>query len=141
MAEPASSIITIVTVTLAVVKGIYKHIKEISLVNDLIKSLLIEIKDLYRLIKVVESTYIRAGLGENRHPADFVGRTLKTCQGRLAPVKDLVFELAARESETWLQKAVLKGKSDGVKKRIEEAMREIDRDMGRIRMGLSCWSL
>jgi hypothetical protein len=141
MAEPVSSIITIVTVSLAVVKETYKYIKEICVVNDLIKGLLTKLKDLHRLIRVVESTYIRANPGENSVSAHFVGRTLKTCQERLTPIKALVFELAARESETWLQKAALKRKSDGVKKQIEEAMQEMHHDMEYIRTGISCWSL
>ncbi|KAF1828803.1 hypothetical protein BDW02DRAFT_204203 [Decorospora gaudefroyi] len=141
MAEPVSGILTIVTVSLAVLAETYKYIKEINLVNDLIKDLLTKLKSLHRLIIVVESTYRQAHLGEGSRPAFFVGRTLEACQKRLSKVKPLVFALAAQESESFLQKMALKRKSDGVKKEIERTIKDMHCDMEYIRTGISCWSL
>ena len=141
MAEPVSSIITIATVSIAIVKEIYNYVQETSVVDDLIRRLLKQLKDLHRLIRVVESTYKRAGLAECSPSSVFVGKTLTTCQRRLFEVKVLVNELASHDSDTWFEKLALKRRSDKAKKDIEMAILDIHTYMEHIRTGISCWSL
>lgn len=141
MAEPVSSILTIVTVSLAAVRETTRYIQEVNVVNDLIQDLLKNLKDLHRLIKVVETTYKGAQCSGSSLSSQFVGRTLNACQERLSDVKPLVYELASRDSETWLQKVALKRRSDNAKKEIEKAIQEINTYMDHIRTGISCWSL
>ncbi|KAH7361112.1 hypothetical protein BKA66DRAFT_214207 [Pyrenochaeta sp. MPI-SDFR-AT-0127] len=141
MAEPVSSVLTIVTVSLAVVRETTRYIQEINVVNELIGSLLKKLKDLHRLIKVVETTYRGAHSSDSNVSSQFVGKVLNACQKRLSDVKPLVYELASRDSETWLQKVALKRRSDNVKKEIEQAIQDINTDMEHIRTGISCWSL
>lgn len=141
MAELTSSIITIANVSLVVIEKTVRYIKDINLVNDLIKDLLDRLKDLHRLIKVVASTYRQAGPGDNTRASRFVGNTLLTCQGRMDKLKPLICELAALDSETWLQKLTVKRRLDRVKNEIKTVIENIRMDMKSMSVGMSCWSL
>ncbi len=139
--DPASSIITIASLAIKTVKETYKYIQEVNIVDDLIKSLLVKLKDLHRLLKVVESTYRRVGSDDCSPSSLFVGKTLSACQKRLSDVRTLVDELASHNSETWFDKLALKRRSDGAKKEIAVAINDIQSYMEHIRTGISCWSL
>lgn len=141
MAEPVSSIITIATVSLAIIKETVKYIKEVRLVDRLVQDLLTELKELHRVIKVVESTYHGADPGQDSEPSVLVYRNLTKCKGRLEDVKLIVIELASRDTNTVFQKFALKRQSDAVKKDMERATKDIHRYMEYIRTGIQCWSL
>jgi hypothetical protein len=141
MADVTSSIITIANVSLVIIEKTVRYIKDINLVNDLIKDLLAELKALCRLIGVVTSTYKQTGPSDDSPASKFVGKTLSICQERMDRLKPLVIELAALESETWLQKFTAKRRLDRVRKEINSIMKNIRLDMDSMNIGMSCWSL
>lgn len=137
MAEPISSILTIATVSLALITETVNYIKEIKLVDKVVEKLLVKLKDLHGLIKLVESTYQRVQHEENDGPTKFIRKHLITCRDRLEDVKTMVFELAAHDTDTFVQKATLKRRIDGAKKDIEVAIDDIHCYMEYIRTGIS----
>jgi hypothetical protein len=141
MAELTSSIITIANVSLVIIEKTVRYIKEINLVNDLIKDLLAELKALYRLIGVVTSTYEQTGPSDDSPASRYVGKALLICQERMNRLKPLVIELAALESETWLQRFTVKRQLDRVRKNIESIMKSIRLNMDSMNILMSCWSL
>ena len=141
MADAVSSIITIATVSLAIIRETVRYIKEVRLIDKVVDRLRTELKDLHRLIKVVESTYQRADYGEHSEPSVFVRRYLTKCRDHLEQVKSCVIELASHNTNTVYEKLKLKRRSDAVKKDIESATNEIHRYMRYIRTGIECWNL
>lgn len=141
MAEPASAVLTIVTVTYEVVKRTCKYINEIGVINDTIKDLLVQLRSLHELIKLVHDTCKGAEPNATNPSSIFVGQNLNMCKKRLEQLKPRIFELAAHDSESWMQKVSLKMKSDAAKKEIESAINDINASMEQIRMGITCWSL
>jgi len=140
MAELASSIITIATVSLAIIKETVNYIKEIRLVDRVVNRLLTNLKDLHELIRLVELTYQRAN-SDKSEPSVFVKQNLIKCRDRIRDVKPMIFELASRNTDTFFKKVSLKRKSDAVKEDIETIIHDIRLYMEDIRVGISCWSL
>ncbi|KAH8725444.1 hypothetical protein GQ44DRAFT_615939 [Phaeosphaeriaceae sp. PMI808] len=141
MAELASSVITLANVSLVIIEKTVKYIKDINLVTDLIKDLLAQLKELHRLIRVVEFTYRQVGASDDSPSSRAVGKSLTTCQERMEKLKPLLFEMAALESETWLQKLAVRRRMDRVQKKIEFTIRDIRGDMKSMSFCMSCWSL
>jgi hypothetical protein len=141
MAELTSSVITIANVFLNIIEATVKYIKDIKLVNNVIKELLVELKRLYRLVGVVASTYREAGPSDNSLASRLVGRTLSTCQEHINRLEPLIGKLAALESETWLQRLTVKRQLDRVRREIDSIMRNIRQDMDSMGYGISCWTL
>jgi hypothetical protein len=141
MAELSSSVITIANVSLVIIEKTVRYIKDVNLINDLVKELLAELKALHRLVRVVASTYKQAGPNDSSLASRFVGETLSTCQQRMKRLEPLVDKLAELESDTWLQRLTVKRQLDRVRKEIYSMMRSIRRDMDSINVGMNCWSL
>lgn len=141
MADFAASVITLANASLVVIETTVRYIKEIKMINDFVRELLRKLKKLHRLVKIVALTYQRLEAGDRCPSSLYVGKILKSCQGRLERLKLLVHNLAAPASETWMQKLHVKRQSDKVRTEIEKTIMDIHNDMEDIRTGLSCWSL
>ncbi|CAO2654081.1 Nn.00g108140.m01.CDS01 [Neocucurbitaria sp. VM-36] len=140
MAEPASSIITIVTVSLAIIRETVCFIQEARVIDSYVERLRVNLVDLHKLIREVESACRHARSREDG-PSRFVREHLRRCRRRLEEVRNTVKGLASRKSDTLWQKAALKIKSDRSKKEIEDAITDIERLMDQIHKGISCWTL
>ncbi|KAF1848808.1 uncharacterized protein K460DRAFT_81148 [Cucurbitaria berberidis CBS 394.84] len=140
MAEPVSSIITIATVSLAIIKETVTFIKEAQVIDQYIEKLLFNLYDLHKLIKEVESACRHARSRED-DPSRFVREHLKRCRRRLEEVQATVKGLESRSTNTLLQRMVLKIRSDRSKKDIEDAIKDIERLMDQIHKSISCWTL
>ena len=140
MAEPVSGIITIVTVSLAIIKETVDFIQKARVIDSYVERLRINLVDLHKLIREVESACRHARSREDG-PSRFVREHLRRCHRRLEEVRNTVKGLASRKSGTLLQKAALKIKSDRSKKEIEDAITDIERLMDQIHKGISCWTL
>lgn len=140
MADPASSIITIATLSLAIIKETVKFIQEAQVIDQFIEKLLYNLADLHKLIKEVESA-CRHARSRDDDPSRFVREHLKRCRRRLEGVRTMVEGLASRKTNTLLQRVTLKIKSERSRKEIEEAITDIERLMDQIHKGISCWTL
>ncbi|KAH9861387.1 hypothetical protein J1614_011133 [Plenodomus biglobosus] len=137
MAEPVSSIITIATVSLAIIKETVAYIKNVRLVNKVVDRLLVKFNDLYKLITLVEATYRRADAEEESQHSRFIRKNLLRCRDRLQEIQTMLGELASKEPTSFVQKAALKRGVDKVKDDIEVAMSDIHDYMEYIRTGIS----
>ena len=137
MAEPVSSILTIATVSLALITETVKYIKEIKRVDDVIAKLLVKLKDLHRLIRLVEFEYQHGRYQEGSAPTIFIRKHLITCRNRLEDVKTKVSELASRETHTFMQRASVRRRVDMVNGDIEVAINDINSYMEYIRTGIT----
>ncbi|KAF2846156.1 hypothetical protein T440DRAFT_249346 [Plenodomus tracheiphilus IPT5] len=137
MAEPVSSIITIATLSIAIIKETLSYIQKVQLVDKVVERHLVKFDDLHKLIRLVESTYIRAGAEEENEHSRFIRNHLLRCRDRLRDIRSTLHELASKESTSFLQKAALKRGVDKVKDDIEVAMKDIDYYMEYIRTGIS----
>lgn len=140
MAEPVSSIVTLTTVSLELIRRTAIFIREAQAIDSLIERLLNRLLDLRKLIKVVEASCKQARSGEDS-PARYVKDALTRCHSRLESVDETVRALASRRSGTFLQRVALKIRSDRAKREIEEAIEDIDRLMDSIHKGIGCWNL
>ncbi|KAL6705664.1 hypothetical protein ACN47E_006453 [Coniothyrium glycines] len=141
MAEPVSSIITIATVSLDIIKETVKFIKEVYYIDKHIDRLLVELKDVHGLIKIVQATYQRADHGEHIKPSIYVGKCLVKCKDRLAEMKSVIIGLASRDTDGIFRKVALKRQSDAVKKDLQFKTDEVHRYLRYINTAIHCWNL
>ncbi|CBY02427.1 hypothetical protein IAQ61_007017 [Plenodomus lingam] len=137
MAEPVSSIITIATVSIAIIKETISYIKNVHLVDKVVDRLLLRFKDLHKLIKLVESTYRRADAEQENDHSRYIRNYLLRCRDRLRDIQNMLYELPSKESTSFIQKAALKRGMDKVKDDIDLAMSDIHDYMDFIRTGIS----
>lgn len=140
MADPISSIITITTVSLAIIKKTVVFLQEASVVDVLIERLCAQLLDLRRLIKVIERACKNATSRED-DPSRFVKDSLTRCHLRLEQVHKLVESLASKKSGTFMQKVALKIRSDRSRAEIEDAIKDIERLMDQVHKAINCWNL
>ncbi|KAF2265094.1 hypothetical protein CC78DRAFT_212356 [Lojkania enalia] len=140
MTEPVSNIVTLVTVSLAIIKATATFIQEAKVVDESIRKLLIILLDLRRLIKTVDSACRRATSRED-DPSHFVKDALTRCRSRLEEVQHMVENLASKSSRTFLQKVALNVRTNRSKKDIDDSIKDIERLMDQIHKGISCWNL
>lgn len=139
MADPISGIITIVTVSLAIIKKTVEFIQEANVIDESIKRLLVKLKDLHKQIREVESLCKHAGSQEDE-PSRFVCEDLRRCKDRLVQVRTTVEALALRSSGTLIQKATLKIRSERSKKEIDDAITDIKDLIDLIHNSIICWT-
>lgn len=140
MAEVVSSIVTLTTVSLAIIQKTLTFIQEARKVPDLVKKLSVTLQDLESLIEDVRSTCSQVKPTEDdqsRH----VEEALSRCSKRLEEVQELVKNLASRRSGTIVERVSLKIRSDRSKKDIQEAIHDIRTLMDQITQRASFWSL
>ncbi|KAF2183472.1 hypothetical protein K469DRAFT_689937 [Zopfia rhizophila CBS 207.26] len=139
MAEPVSSVLTLTTVSLVIIRKTAKFIQEAKDVDVLVQRLGTRLEDLGKVIKLVGSTCpdVDPRRGD---PASFIREALTRCRNRLREVETLVKSLASQRSRTFVQRVVLKIKSDRSKKEIEEAIQDIERLHDQIHQAINCWN-
>lgn len=139
-AEPVSAIVSLVQVSLAIIRKTAQFIEEAKEIDSVIKRLRNTLCDLEAVIILVDTTCRQAAPRKEDH-SHFVEQTLKRCRNRLKKVQKLVKALAEKQSKTFIQKVGLKIKSDRSKGEIGEAIQDIRSLIDQINTGLSCWSL
>ncbi|KAF2867313.1 hypothetical protein BDV95DRAFT_610727 [Massariosphaeria phaeospora] len=140
MAEPVSSIITIATLSLAIITKTAIFIKDARVIDSLVERLLSSLLDLRGLIKTIEKTCAKASSRDD-HPSRFIRDSLTRCHQRLEQVHAMVENLASRKSTTFFQRVALKIQSDRSRSDIQQAIADIDRLVDQIHKGLTCWTL
>jgi hypothetical protein len=140
MVDSVASVLTLAQVSLVLIKATYKFIKEAQAIDSLVGKLQLSLKDLYKLIKVVESTCKQPRAQEN-DLSQFIQEALSRCVRHLKGVDVMVQGLAAEKTGTLLQKVHLKIRSDRAKKRIEETIEDLKNLMDQIHKGISLWTL
>ena len=141
MAEPVSSIITIATLGLAIIKGCASYIESVREVDALVDRLLEEVTRLHEMVRYIKSTYHKVGLDGRSEPSILVRDKITLCRTRLREMKPKVVYLASQSSETVMEKAMLKMKVDEVTKDIELAVQDINNYMADINILLNCCRL
>lgn len=136
-----SSIITIATLGLAVIKGCANYIESVRAVDVLVDRLLEEVTSLHEMVRYINSTYHKAGLDESSAPSMLVRDKITLCRTRLREIKPKVVYLASQSSETVMEKAMLKMKVDEMTKDIELAIKDIKNYMADINTLFNCWRL
>jgi hypothetical protein len=134
MAEPVSSIITIATVGLALVRACKNYIDAVREVEDLVDRLLDKVTELHGVVRLLNSTYHEAEPGGTSEPSVLVRKKIALCRDRLRDIKPKISDLKARSTESFLDKASLKRKTDAVAKDIEFAIDDIRRYLGDINL-------
>lgn len=139
MAEPVSSIVTLTTVSLAIIRETAIFIREAKEVDALIQKLVVILLDLRKWLKAVDTTWRNATFHEDG-ASRLVRDSLAKCKVRLEQVQAMVTDLATRNSRTFFQKIVLKIRSDRSRRDIEEAIQDIERHREHIKNGMLCWN-
>ncbi|USP75003.1 uncharacterized protein yc1106_02277 [Curvularia clavata] len=139
MAEPVSSIITIATLGLAIIKGCANYIESVREVDALVDRLLEEVTRLHEMVRYIKSTYHKVGLDERSEPSVLVRDKINLCRTRLREIKPKVVYLASQSSDTVMEKTMLKMKVDQVTKDIELAVQDINNYMADINTLFNCW--
>src|SRR5262245_46831692 len=135
MADPASSIVTLATTTLQIVKKTIKFVNDARHINTHIASLLKRLSNLRKAVEVVESTCQRVGSRAD-DPSGFVRRALTECQTTLKSVRGTVRALASQKSESLFDKVKLKRKVDSSKAMVEGAIEDINSLLGHIQLAI-----
>ncbi|ORX91011.1 hypothetical protein BCR34DRAFT_501676, partial [Clohesyomyces aquaticus] len=141
VAEPVSSIVTLATVSLAIIQKTAVFIRETQVIDETIAKLLVQLKDLRHLIKLVQSTCGVTPERENDRAASFIKDNLRRCQEKLEQVGTLVHNLASRPSESFGQKIKLNFKTRNSRSAIDESIKDIERLMDHMHKGVGLWTL
>lgn len=141
MAEPVSSIITIATLGLAIIKGCAKFIESVREVDVSVDRLIEEVTRMHEMVRFIKSTYHKVGMDERSEPSLLVRDKITLCRNRLRDIKPKLENLASQSSETIMKKAMLKMKVDEVTKDIELAVQDINNNMADINTLFNCWRL
>ncbi|KAI4947473.1 hypothetical protein J4E91_006827 [Alternaria rosae] len=134
MAEPVSSIITIATVGLALVRACKNYIEAVREIDDLVDRLLEKITELHGVVRLLNSKYHQAEPDGNSEPSILVREKIALCRDRLREIKRKIADLGpqSKSAETFLDKASVKRRMDAVAKDIEFAVDDIRRYLGDI---------
>ncbi|KAH6864802.1 hypothetical protein BKA58DRAFT_233290 [Alternaria rosae] len=134
MAEPVSSIITIATVGLALVRACKNYIEAVREIDDLVDRLLEKITELHGVVRLLNSQYHQAEPDGNSEPSILVREKIALCRDRLREIKRKIADLGpqSKSAETFLDKASVKRRMDAVAKDIEFAVDDIRRYLGDI---------
>lgn len=134
MAEPVSSIITIATVGLALVRACKNYIEAVREIDDLVDRLLERITELHGVVRLLNSKYHQAEPDGNSEPSILVREKIALCRDRLREIKRKIADLGlqSKSAETFLDKASVKRRMDTVAKDIEFAVDDIRRYLGDI---------
>ncbi|KNG46303.1 ankyrin repeat-containing protein [Stemphylium lycopersici] len=141
MAEPVSSIITIATVTLAAIKECTNYIESLRSVDKSVERLLNEISRLRRIVCIIQDTYRKARPEESDEKSMLVRERIEQCRDRLREIRPKAIDLGSRDSETFVEKTMLKLKYDEVAKDIAFATKDIKNHMEEINQVFNCWGL
>jgi hypothetical protein len=136
MVDSVASIVTLAQVSLVLIKATYNFIRDAQVIDSLVGKLQLSLRDLYKLIKLVELTCKQSRIQEN-DLSHFIQGALTRCGRRLKGVDVIVHRLAAKKTGTFFRRAALKICSDRAKKDIEEAIGDIKELMDQIHKGIS----
>jgi hypothetical protein len=140
MAEPVSSIVTLTTVSLAIISQTIEFIQEADAIDSLIEDLLDRLLELKKLIKVVEETCEKPRPFED-DPSRFVRDSIAKCRLRIQIVYETTLQLASHPMNSLPWKMLLKVRSKRTRTEIDKAIQDVDRIMDQIHKGISCWNL
>jgi hypothetical protein len=140
MVDSVASVVTLAQVSLVLIKTTYNFIRDAQVIDSLVEKLQLSLRDLYKLIKLVELTCKQSRIREN-DLSHFIQGALTRCGRRLKGVDVMVHRLAAKKTGTFLRRAALKIRSDRAKKDIEEAIGDIKELMDQIHKGISLCTL
>ena len=103
MADPVASIITLATVSLAIIRKTNKFIEEAKEIDTSIRRLHDKLRDLETTITLVEKTCENA-TATDENPSQHIEKILKRCRRCLQRVMTLVESLAERQTRTLFHK-------------------------------------
>lgn len=138
MAEPVSSIVTLATVSLQIIRETTRFIQESKVVDNLVKKLARNLQNLSRLIEIVDLANSEAQPTEDD---PFVQDTLAQCRKLLENVQSVVEPLVCQKSETIWEKAVLNFRVRHSRPIIEGAILDIRELVGQMNVAINCWTL
>ncbi|KAL6167893.1 hypothetical protein ACJQWK_07290 [Exserohilum turcicum] len=141
MAELVSSIITIATLGLAAIKECAGYIEAVRTVDKLVDRLLEKITNLHEMVRHVNLTHHKAEADESSESSKLVRDKIILCRQRLRQIKPRIVDLASLNSETLMEKTILKRNFDQVTRDIEFAVQDINNYMADINTLFNCWRL
>ncbi|KAI4688444.1 hypothetical protein J4E81_008041 [Alternaria sp. BMP 2799] len=129
MAEPVSSIITIATVGLAIVRACKNYIDAVREIDESADRLLGKITELHSVVRLINSKYHQAEPDGTGEPSILVREKITLCRDRLREIKSKIADLGpqSKSAETFLDKATVKRRMDAVTKDVELAVEDIRR--------------
>jgi ubiquinone biosynthesis protein UbiJ len=140
MAEPVSSIVTLATVGLAIIKTTAQFIDEVKTINTALARLKSTLADFESRIKIVKSTCARVPPRDD-DASGYVMKTLKRCNRHLKRIQDVVQHLLDHESQTIFQQVALTIMSRRSNREIESAISDLKNLMEQVNLGLNCWNM
>ncbi|KAI4931576.1 hypothetical protein J4E85_004170 [Alternaria conjuncta] len=134
MAETISSIITIASLGLAVVRACKDYIEAVREIDILVSRLLEKITEVHGVVRVLNSKYHQAEPDDSSEPSILVREKITLCRNRLREIKSKIADLGAqsKSAETFRDKASVKRRMDAMAKDIEFAVDDIRRYLGDI---------
>ena len=134
MAETISSIITIASLGLAVVRACKDYIEAVREIDILVSRLLEKITEVHGVVRVLNSKYHQAEPDDSSEPSILVREKITLCRNRLREIKSKIADLGAqsKSAETFRDKASVKRRMDAIAKDIEFAVEDIRRYLGDI---------
>ncbi|KAF2107089.1 hypothetical protein BDV96DRAFT_606885 [Lophiotrema nucula] len=141
MAEPVSAIVSLVTVSLEIIKKVAKFIREAKVIDKTIESLLVQLRDFKGLIKIVSSTCRESPLRQTSEPHRLITSYLERSQLRLQVVESDLKALALRPSRTFFHKVTLTIQTKHWRTRIDESIKDLERLSGLMHRAVSLWTL
>lgn len=139
MAEPVSSIVTLATVGLAIIRRTAQFIDEVQTIDASLARLKSTLADFESRIKLVKSTCARAPRDDDAY--GYVMKTLKRCNRHLSKIQDVVQQLLERESQNLFQQVALTITTKRSKKDIDLSITDLKNLMEQVNLGLSCWNM
>lgn len=123
-AEPVSSIVTLATVSLTIIRKTTIFIQDALVINDTIQRLLQRLVDLQDYLGFVEAELEKAKEHNENVPL-CIRDALTRCQSILKGVKKTVRTLALQESGTFLKKMRLRIRYENLDKDVSTAIEEL----------------
>jgi hypothetical protein len=139
MAEPASAIVGLTTLTLKIIYETAKFIQDAREVDRRIQKLRDKLLDLQYWVELIDST-CKEAQRHNEHVPERLIVSLTNCEETLQGVQAILEGLASKKSGTFFQKVKLKIRTEGSEREILEAIDDLKHHKSQIKNHMNIWT-
>lgn len=137
MAEPVSSIVTLATVSLQIIRETTRFIQEAKVVDLFLQKLVASLQNLGRLIEIIDLTNHEAQPTEDGDDP-FVQETLARCRQLLENVQSMVEPFATERTQTFWEKAALNLRLSRSRQNIQTKIQDIGDLITQMNVAINC---
>jgi hypothetical protein len=139
MAEPASAIVGLTTLTLKIIYETAKFIRDAREVDRRIQKLRDKLLDLQYWVELIDST-CKEAQGHNEPVPERLIVSLTNCEETLQGVQAILEGLASKKSGTFVQKVKLKIRTESSEREILEAIDDLKHHKSQIKNHMNIWT-